>query len=145
MKPKTIRILYWGITGVFSLLLLMAGITEAMQHESGLEIMRHLGYPAHVLIVVGVGKILAAVALVQGRFRTVKEWAYAGLTFNLIGACVARAYGGDSIGLILSPLIFLSVMFLSYLLWKKVEQLKTEAPSRYYDSGTLSREMQLSA
>lgn len=82
MKPNTLKILYWAVTGLFALLLLMSGIVEAMQHESGREIMRHLGYPDHVLIILGLGKILAAIALVQQRFRTIKEWAYAGLTFK---------------------------------------------------------------
>jgi hypothetical protein len=124
MTPKAIHLLYRIITVLFAALLLMAGITEAIAHESGKEIMRHLGYPEHVLHVIGTGKILAAVALVQRRFPTVREWAYAGVTFNLVGAFVARAAAGDSIGLILSPLIFLSVMFTSYFLGKKVERLQ---------------------
>jgi hypothetical protein len=123
MKPGTITLLYRTITFLFAALLLMAGITEAIAHESGKEIMRHLGYPEHVLHVLGTGKILAAVALVQRRFPTLREWAYAGVTFNLLGAFVARAAAGDSAGLILSPLIFLAVMFASYLLGKKVERL----------------------
>lgn len=125
IQPKTLKILYWAITILLSLMLLMAGITEAIQHESGREIMRHLGYPENVLIIIGTAKILAAIALVQSRFQTIKEWAYAGITFNLIGACAARAYSGDSTGLIVSPLIFLGVMFLSYYLWKQVEWQKT--------------------
>jgi|GEM_PF-531418 len=124
MKPKTIHLLYRTVTVLFAALLLMAGITEAVAHESGTEIMRHLGYPEHVLHVIGVGKILAAVALVQRRFPTVREWAYAGVTFNLLGALVARAAAGDSAGLILSPLIFLAVMFTSYFLGKKAERLQ---------------------
>jgi hypothetical protein len=117
MKPKTIKTSYWIVTLLFSLLLLMAGITEAVQHESGKDIMLHLGYPMHVLTVIGIGKMLAAIALVQQTSRTVKEWAYAGIAFNLIGACVARADSGDSVGLIVSPLLFLAVMFLTYFLW----------------------------
>jgi hypothetical protein len=124
MKPKTIHHLYRAVTVLFAALLLMAGITEAVAHESGQQIMRHLGYPEHVMHVIGVGKILAAVALVQRRFPTVREWAYAGVTFNLLGACVARAAAGDSAGLILSPLIFLVVMFASYFLGKTSERLR---------------------
>ncbi|RDC63800.1 DoxX family protein [Adhaeribacter pallidiroseus] len=120
MKPKSIKITYWIITGLFALFMLFAGITEAMQHESGRQIMQHLGYPAHVLLVLGAGKILAALALIQNKFKIIKEWAYAGLTFNFIGACVARAYGQDSLGLILSPLLFMAAMFASYYLWKKI-------------------------
>jgi hypothetical protein len=126
MKPGTIHLLYRTITWLFAALLLMAGITEVIAHESGKEIMRHLGYPEHVLHVLGAGKILAAVALVQRRFPTLREWAYAGVTFNLLGAFVARAAAGDSAGLILSPLIFLAVMFTSYLLGKMPERLKRQ-------------------
>ena len=129
MKPKSIKIIYWIITGLFALFMLFAGITEAIQHESGRQIMQHLGYPAHVLIVLGVGKILAAVALVQNKFKIIKEWAYAGLTFNFIGACVARAYGHDSIALIISPLLFMAVMFVAYYLWKKTETISGKPTS----------------
>ena len=128
MKPRTIHLLYRTITFLFAALLLMAGITEATAHESGKEIMRHLGYPEHVLHVLGTGKILAAVALVQRRFPTLREWAYAGVTFNLVGACVARAAAGDSTGLILSPLLFLAVLFTSYFLGKKAERLRRNVP-----------------
>ncbi|HEX8529537.1 MAG TPA: DoxX family protein [Cytophagales bacterium] len=122
MKPGTIYLLYRTVTWLFAALLLMAGITEAIAHESGKEIMRHLGYPEHVLHVLGVGKILAAVALVQRRFPTLREWAYAGVTFNLLGAFVARAAAGDSAGLIASPLIFLSILVVSYFLGKQADR-----------------------
>lgn len=124
MRPKTIHRLYRTVTVLFAALLLMAGIPEAVAHESGKEIMRHLGYPEYVLHVIGAGKILAAAALVQRRFPTVREWAYAGVTFNLLGAFVARAAAGDGAGLILSPLIFLAVLFVSYFLGKKAERLQ---------------------
>jgi hypothetical protein len=126
MKPKSIKTTYWIITGFFALFMFFAGITEAIQHESGRQIMQHLGYPAHVLLVLGVGKILAALALVQNKFKIIKEWAFAGLTFNFIGAIVARAYCHDSFGLIFSPLLFMAFLFVSYFLWKKTEQTPTK-------------------
>ncbi len=130
MTPKAIYLLYRIITILFAALLLMAGITEAIAHESGKEIMRHLGYPEHVLHVIGTGNILAAVALVQRRFPTVREWAYAGVTFNLVGACVARAAAGDSLALVVSPLVFLSVLGVSYSLGKKAERLRADGQSQ---------------
>lgn len=125
MQPKTIKIIYWSVTILFALGMLMDGIIGVMQVEEGQVIMRHLGYPIYIMTILGVAKILGAVAIVQGRFYTIKEWAYAGFTFHFLGAAASRAFGGDSTALILSPFIFLSVMFLSYFLWKKVEQLKT--------------------
>ncbi len=121
-RTKTLLTLYWAVTIIFALFLLMAGTVEAMRNPEGQEIMRHLGYPVHIMTIIGVGKVLAGVALLQPWFRTVKEWAYAGVTFNLLGACAARASAGDSTILILSPLIFLAVMLLSYYLWKKTGQ-----------------------
>lgn len=121
MSLKTTKILYWTLTILFSAFMLMAGITEMIQHESGKEIMRHLGYPMHVLTVLGIGKTLGAIALVQNKFKTIKEWAFAGFTFNFLGAFVARWDAGDSTGLIISPFIFLTVLFIIYFLWKRME------------------------
>jgi hypothetical protein len=123
MKPKTIKILYWAVTILFCLFFLMDGVVGMMRIEQGKEIMVHLGYPVYVMTILGVAKFSGALAILQGKFKTLKEWAYAGFTFHFIGACASRAYAGDSIGLIISPLIFMTLMFISYFLWKKMEAL----------------------
>jgi len=99
--------------------MLMAGIVEMMRSAEGQEIMRHLGYPVYVMTIIGVGKVLGALAIVQNRFCTLKEWAYAGFTINMLGAAASRAYAGDSRGLIISPLLFLSLLLTTYFLWKR--------------------------
>lgn len=119
MKSKTLSILYWSITGLCTLAMLIAGIVEIMQTPEGQEIMRHLGYPVYILTIIGVGKAIGALSIIQPWFRTLKEWAYAGFTINMLGAAASRAYAGDSTMLILSPLLFLAVLLTSYLLWKK--------------------------
>lgn len=127
MKTKTWNILYWSVAFFFCGSMLLAGIVEVMQTEEGKEVMRHLGFPMHVLRVIGMGKILGSLALLQTRFRTLREWAYSGFTINLIGAFAARAAAHDSVGLVVSPLIGLVVVFLFYFLWKKKEQLTSRA------------------
>ncbi len=124
MKPRTIKTLYWTVTILYCLFFLMDGVMGMMRIEQGKEIMAHLGYPVYVMTILGVAKVSGALAILQGRFSTLKEWAYAGFTIHFIGACASRAFAGDSIGLILSPLIFMAFLFLSYFLWKKVEQYK---------------------
>ena len=124
MKPKTIKILYWAVTILYCLFFLMDGVMGMMRIEQGKEIMVHLGYPIYVMTILGVAKFSGALAILQGRFITLKEWAYAGFTFHFIGAFASRAFAGDSIGLIISPLIFMTLMFISYFLWKKMEALK---------------------
>ena len=124
MKPKIIKIIYWVVTILFSLFMLYSGIVEVMQNEQAKEIMKHLGYPIYVNTIIGVAKILGALAILQWKFRILKEWAYAGFTIDFIGAGASLYFAGDGILMALSTIIFLAVMFASYFLWKKVEQMQ---------------------
>jgi Zn-dependent protease with chaperone function len=119
---KKIKVTYWIVTSLFCLFMLMDGIMGVTRVEEGQEIMRHLGYPVYIMTILGVFKLLGAVGIFQNKFKTLKEWAYAGCTFHFLGASASRAYGGDSFILIISPLLFMSFMFVSYFLWKKMER-----------------------
>jgi uncharacterized membrane protein YphA (DoxX/SURF4 family) len=48
-----------------------------------------------ILVILGVWKLLGAVALVIPRFPRLKEWAYAGVVFNLTGALISHVASGD--------------------------------------------------
>ncbi|WP_315822965.1 DoxX family protein [Paraflavitalea speifideaquila] len=124
MKPKTTRILYWILTIVFALAMFLDGIGGVTQQEAGQEVMRHLGYPMYALIIFGVAKLLGVIAIVQTKYQTIKEWAFAGFAFNFLGAFASRAFAGDGLGLIVLPLIMLAIMFLLYALWKKYQLVK---------------------
>ena len=124
MKQKTIKIIYWAVTILFSLGMLFSGFSEVMQTEQAKEVMKHLGYPIYVNMIIGVAKILGVIALIQWKFRTIKEWAYAGFTIDFIGAAASMYLAGDGILMALSVMPFLVVMFISYFLWKKVEKVK---------------------
>lgn len=127
MTKKTLRISYWTATILFALLLVMDGIGGVMQVEAGKVALAHLGYPMHLLTIMGVAKLLAAVAVLQTRFRTVKEWAFAGFAFTCVGAFCSRAAVGDGIDLLIFPIIFLAIMYVPYWLWKKYEPVRTAA------------------
>ena len=122
MKQKTIKIIYWIVTILFSLAMLFSGFSEVMQTEQAVEIMKHLGYPIYVNTIIGVAKVLGVIVILQWKFRTVKEWAYAGFTIDFIGAGASMYLAGDGILMALSTSIFLAVMFVSYFLWKKVDK-----------------------
>jgi hypothetical protein len=59
---------------------------------------RSIGYPAYVLYIVGVWKILAVGALLCRRFPRLREWAYAGVFFEMSGAVASHVLVGDPIG-----------------------------------------------
>lgn len=119
---KRTRMAYWAATILFCLLLLMDGLGGVLQAEAGRESLAHLGYPLYLLTIIGVCKILAAIAMLQTRFRTIKEWAFAGFAISCVGAFWSRLYVGDGVDLLIWPVIFLGIMFVPYVLWKRVER-----------------------
>lgn len=128
MKPKATKTFYWAVSVFFAALMFMDGIGGVTQQQAGQEVMKHLGYPLYALLIFGTAKLLGAIAIVQNRFQTIKEWAYAGFAFNFIGAFASRIFAGDSLIEILFPLIMLAVLSVPYIAWKKFEGLKAEQP-----------------
>lgn len=123
---KKIKIAYWTVTILFALGMLQSGIVQLIQSEGSRELMALLGYPMYVQTILGIAKILGAVVVVLKTFKTLKEWAYAGFAFDLIGASASGAFIGEIL-VVIVPLVYLAVMFLSYFLWKKMEQSKEDA------------------
>ena len=108
---KTKKIIYWSLTGLFSAGMLMSSMMYLTQNEALVQGFGHLGYPVYLLQLLGTAKLLGAIALLQPWLRGIKEWAYAGFTFNLVGAIWSHMAMGDTI---LSPLMFLVLLALSY-------------------------------
>lgn len=123
MKPKTINIFYWIVTGLFAVGMLQSGIVELIPTQGSKDVMSLLGYPMYLLTILGIAKILGVIALIQPVFNTIKEWAYAGFTIDFIGASISGIYATDNAAIVIIPLIFLAVMFASYYLWIKKMQL----------------------
>lgn len=117
---KKLKTWYWITTIIFALMMIMDGVGGITQQEAGKEVLKHLGYPMYLLIIVGIAKLLGAASILQNKFTTIKEWAYAGFAINFIGAFASRAFVGDGISLLIPPLVALVIMFIPYILWKKL-------------------------
>ena len=110
---------YWVATGFLATELVTGGILELCHSNVAFGIVmtiNHLGYPIYVLNILGVWKLLGAVALLVPRFPILKEWAYAGVTFNMTGAVVSHLCSGDGVTKALPPLMFLAVTAVSWAL-----------------------------
>lgn len=118
---KTEKIFYWITTGLFGAFMLLSGVLELMQDKASIEAFAGLGYPQHILVTLGIAKLIGGLVLFlpPSKFRTLKEWAYAGFTFDLIGAATAIAVAGQYAAA-LFPLAFFILLVPSYLLWKKM-------------------------
>jgi hypothetical protein len=127
MKPS--KTLYWIITIIFATLMLLDGFAGFAMTEEGKAAMQQLGYPNYIMYLVGTGKILGAIAILQTRYKTIKEWAYAGYTINFISAAVSWAIVGAPIAFSIFPLIMLALMFFTYYIWKKYERRSSQVPA----------------
>ena len=58
--------------------------------------MSHLGYPAYFAVLLGVWKVLGGLAILAPRLPRLKEWAYAGMFFDLSGAAISHGSVGDT-------------------------------------------------
>jgi len=59
------------------------------------EVVTQLGYPLYVLRILGILKLAGAVVLFVPRLPRLKEWAYAGVTFELTGAAASHVLRGN--------------------------------------------------
>ena len=109
-------IVYWGTTGLIAAMFLASGAGYLMHAEQFVEGMTKLGYPLYVLNILGVAKIAAAIVLVVPGLALLKEWAYAGVAIDLLGAFSSHVMNGDAPGDTIAPLIVLVVAAGSYLL-----------------------------
>lgn len=117
---KRTRIIYWILTGLMAAFMLLASIPDVLRVPQAVETFSHLGYPAYLLPFIGVAKILAvAVVLVPG-FRRLKEWAYAGLVFDLIGALYSHLSIGDPVSVWIFTIVGLLLVLGSYFFYRKV-------------------------
>ena len=110
------RIAFWSVTSLFAGLMVFSGILYVSGAPMVRETLTRLGYPAYILAILGPAKLIGAVALLQTRAATLREWAYAGFTINLIGATASHLFSGDPVAVAAPPAIFLLLLAVSYAL-----------------------------
>src|SRR5688572_11982199 len=86
-NAKTIG--YWVTTSLL-VFCMTGGIFELIGLETTIEGMMRLGYPSYIIPALGLGKVLAILAILWPGLPRLKEWAYAGIFFNMIGATVSH-------------------------------------------------------
>ena len=95
---KSNAILYWLVTGIVAIAFVVPGIGNLVHAPQIAGDMARLGYPSYFLNILGTWKILGAIAIMVPGFARIKEWAYAGMIFDLTGAAISRAVSGDGVG-----------------------------------------------
>lgn len=111
---KRNRIIYWIFTAWLALGMTSTGIVQLMKVQEEAAMFARLGYPAYLLTIIGVWKILGVVAVLIPKFPLLKEWAYAGFFFCMSGAIVSHMALGDPIGEVAPPLLLLVLTVISW-------------------------------
>ncbi len=78
-----------------------------------------LGYPEYVPRMLGVAKLLGCATFLTSRVPRLREWAYAGFTFELLGAAVSHAVVGTGVLHVAAPLFDLGFVLVSYVAWHR--------------------------
>ena len=115
-QTKTKNVFYWITIVILEYVLLSGGTVDILHMQTAVEGMIHLGYPLYFVTLLGIWKVLAGIAILVPGFARLKEWAYAGVFFDLTGAAISHAALGDSAAHIIFTLVFTGVTIASWAL-----------------------------
>ena len=110
-------IAYWVTTALVVFELVSGGVWDILRVPQVRVLIEHLGYPSYFIVILGIWKLLGAAALVIPKFPRLKEWAYAGVIFDLTGAVASLfASGLVTVGTTAYPMFMVGVAFASWAL-----------------------------
>ncbi len=116
---KKINRAYWIVTAIFAAFMVFSAVPDVLVLPDAVTMITGLGYPTYLIPFLGVAKIVGAIVLLIPGFSRLKEWAYAGLFFDLLGATYSILSKGGFQLPTLFMVLPISFLFLSYYLWHK--------------------------
>ncbi len=121
----------WIVTGLMAALIIVSAIPDVLQIPDAVAVFRHLGYPTYLLPFLGSAKMLGVAAVLFSGAPRIKEWAFAGLTFDLTGALYSHVSVGDPPSAWLPAVIGLALMAGSYVTYRRrLNQAKVRGDRR---------------
>ncbi len=110
---KAKKIAYWIFTIWLALGLVSTGVVQTLHVDEEIQFILDLGYPEYLLTLLGISKILAAIAVLLPGIPRLKEWAYAGVSFTMLGALYSHVASGHAEGMF-PPLLLLALTAISW-------------------------------
>jgi hypothetical protein len=127
MKAK--KIAYWIATGLVVFMMFPGGVFALLQRPENLEGMRALGYPDYFSYILGSWKVLGSLAILAPKTERLKEWAYAGIFFDLTGAVASNAFSHGAAFHVIAPLIGALICVASWALRPESRRLGAIIPA----------------
>ncbi|MGA1982595.1 MAG: DoxX family protein [Acidobacteriaceae bacterium] len=114
MKAKSIA--YWTTTALVAFSM-SGGIAQLARVPGVVDgFVRVLHYPPYFVTILGFWKTAGAIAILVPRFPRLKEWAYAGIFFDVTGASASSFAVGGGAFHILAPLVVAVLVVASWAL-----------------------------
>jgi hypothetical protein len=110
-KVKTIG--YWVATGLL-VFCMTGGVFELLALKPTIEGIMRLGYPSYIIPALGLGKVLAIIAILWPGLPRLKEWAYAGIFFNMLGAIVSHVAHDDAAWILVVTVVIAAITLASW-------------------------------
>ena len=111
--------LYWILTSIMAAFMSLGAVADVFRLPTALAWFMHLGYPAYLLPFIGFAKIIGVTVVLAPGIRRLREWAYAGLVFDLVGAFYSHISVGDPFAAWILPVIGLLLVVGSYALYRR--------------------------
>ncbi len=117
------KIGFWLATAGVALAMIAGGAADFLLLDVVKQGMDHLGYPYYFARLLGAWKVLGGIAILAPGLTKLKEWAYAGIFFDLSGAFVSHLSVGDGVDKLAPPLVLAALLVVSYVLRPERESM----------------------
>ena len=124
---KKTNIAYWIFTALLSALIIFTAIPNIMVNKASVDLFNFLGYPVYLIPFLGIAKTVGSIVLLIPGFPRLKEWAYAGITFDLAGALYSIvSLGAADAAAWTTFLLGFALIATSYILHHKRAKMRAE-------------------
>ncbi|MFF0342566.1 DoxX family protein [Kribbella sp. NPDC004875] len=116
------RTTYWTTTAIVVGECAVGGTMDLFRMPPFYPMLIDLGYPSYLATILGTAKLIAAVIVIAPGLPRLKEWAYAGVLINMIGAAASNAAAHRYSGMI-APLAFAALALASWAIRPRSRRL----------------------
>ena len=108
------KVAYWVCTLIPMAMMILSAAMYLSGTQKAVEGFAHVGYPQQLRVILGIFKLAGAIVLIAPGLRLIKEWAYAGFGYAWICATIAHKLAGDPTSKVLTPIVLLVLLIVSY-------------------------------
>jgi uncharacterized membrane protein YphA (DoxX/SURF4 family) len=136
---KRYTLMSWTITGLMAALMLLSAVPDVLRVPGAVSVFRHLGYPPYLLLFLGTAKLLGVAAVLIPGPPRIKEWAFAGLMFDVTGALYSHLSVGDPPSAWLPAALAFALIASSYVAYRL--RVNRDRPARENKNGVVKTGM----